>query len=335
MWKRFPEVISFDNTYNTNRFKLPLFQATGQTCLKSVYNAAFGLIDNERREGFQFLADGIRRLVDRHAIQLPNVVITDFDKQLKAALEDRFPDAQQQLCIFHINSNVLLNAKRKWKFAKEDSDSGSDDEQSQATLTPHDKEAVLAAGRQDVPKSRSDVPATVPHSYRGVLELWKLVAFAETKGDYEKAWERLCDEFDDQEAILIYLYNTYLPLSTQWAQCFIKKHRNFGIRVTSGTEASNNNVKSYLLNGMNHLFGLVEAIEGMVGDQERDFVDNCAEDEVLTTRTHSNPGSEYLGELRITASLRGLNLIAREHRYALKAKAAECAAATVRVGAHQ
>ncbi|GKU08734.1 unnamed protein product [Fusarium langsethiae] len=33
MWKRFPEVISFDNTYNTNRFKLPLFQATGQTCL--------------------------------------------------------------------------------------------------------------------------------------------------------------------------------------------------------------------------------------------------------------------------------------------------------------
>ncbi|KAF5122550.1 PKS-NRPS hybrid synthetase [Metarhizium anisopliae] len=44
-WKRFPEVISFDNTYNTNRFKLPLFQATGQTCLGTVFNAAFGLID--------------------------------------------------------------------------------------------------------------------------------------------------------------------------------------------------------------------------------------------------------------------------------------------------
>ncbi|KAI8648711.1 Cycloeucalenol cycloisomerase [Fusarium keratoplasticum] len=29
IWKRFPEIISFDNTYNTNRFKLPLFQATG------------------------------------------------------------------------------------------------------------------------------------------------------------------------------------------------------------------------------------------------------------------------------------------------------------------
>ncbi|KFA66933.1 hypothetical protein S40285_09732 [Stachybotrys chlorohalonatus IBT 40285] len=47
MWKRFPEVISFDNTYNTNHFKLPLFQATRQTYLGMVFNAAFGLIDNE------------------------------------------------------------------------------------------------------------------------------------------------------------------------------------------------------------------------------------------------------------------------------------------------
>ncbi|KAL9567377.1 hypothetical protein ACKAV7_008452 [Fusarium commune] len=64
MWKRFPEVISFDNTYNTNRFKLPLFQATGQTCLGSVFNAAFGLIDNERREGFQFLSESIKQLME-------------------------------------------------------------------------------------------------------------------------------------------------------------------------------------------------------------------------------------------------------------------------------
>jgi hypothetical protein len=64
MWRRFPEVISFDNTYNTNRFKLPLFQVTGQTCLGTVFNAAFGLIDNERLGGFQFLTNGVRTLLD-------------------------------------------------------------------------------------------------------------------------------------------------------------------------------------------------------------------------------------------------------------------------------
>jgi hypothetical protein len=67
----------------------------------------------------------------------------------------------------------------------------------------------------------------------------------------------------------MYLYKTYLPVRAQWTQCFIKKYGNFGVRVTSGTEASNNNVKSYLLNGMSHLYSLVEAIEAMLSDQER------------------------------------------------------------------
>ncbi|PNH33004.1 hypothetical protein VD0002_g8297 [Verticillium dahliae] len=128
MWKRFPEVISFDNTYNTNRFKLPLFQATGQTCLGSVYNAAFGLIDNERREGFQVLSESIRQLAEQHSIRQPDVIIADFDNQMKAALDDQFPEVQQQLCIHHINSNVLLKAKQKWlKGRSSSSPDGSDD----------------------------------------------------------------------------------------------------------------------------------------------------------------------------------------------------------------
>lgn len=87
------------------------------------------------------------------------------------------------------------------------------------------------------------------------------MVFTQTKGDYEKAWARLCDEFNDQQVMLLYFDNPCLPVSAQWAHCFINKYRNFGVRVTSGTEASNN-AKSYLLNGMSHLYGLVEAIEG-------------------------------------------------------------------------
>nr|CEG03582.1 unnamed protein product [Fusarium acuminatum CS5907] len=136
MWKRFPEVISFDNTYNTNRFKLPLFQATGQTCLGSVYNAAFGLIDNERREGFQFLSESIRQLAEQHSIQQPDVIVTDFDDQMKAALNDRFPDVQQQLCIHHINSNVLLKSKQKWVRARSTSRSSSPDTSDREATTP-------------------------------------------------------------------------------------------------------------------------------------------------------------------------------------------------------
>ncbi|KAK2729952.1 mutator-like element, partial [Colletotrichum kahawae] len=134
MWKRFPEVISFDNTYNTNRFKLPLFQVTGQTCLGSVYNAAFGLIDNERIEGFQFLSESIRQLVAQHSIREPDVIITDYDKQMKATLNEQFPEVQQQLCIHHINSNVMLKAKQKWSKHQDHSDTSEpDDEEPGAT----------------------------------------------------------------------------------------------------------------------------------------------------------------------------------------------------------
>jgi MULE transposase domain/FAR1 DNA-binding domain len=314
MWKRFPEVISFDNTYNTNRFKLPLFQATGQTCLGSVFNAAFGLIDNERREGFQFLSESIRQLAEQHSIQQPDVIITDFDDSMKAALNDQFPDVQQQLCIHHINSNVLLKSKQKWVKSCYNSSSPDNSDREdfalpiEAELSPKDRHFIYAPEAE-----------TIPHSYQGILMMWKLVLFAETEEAHEKAWGDLCREFDDQRAILRYLHGTYMPVRAQWARCFIRKYRNFGIRVTSGTEASNNNVKSYLLNGMSHLYRLVEAIEDMIKDQERDFAHACAEDEVLTAREYLGSNSEYLGELRTAISSKSLGLITKQYRLARKA----------------
>ena len=110
-----------------------------------------------------------------------------------------------------------------------------------------------------------------------------------------------------------------MPVRAQWAHCFIRKYRNFGVRVTSGTEASNNNVKSYLLNGMSHLYRLFEAIQGMLEDQEREFRQACAQDEVLTSREHVGRGSEYLGKLTQIVSHKALSFITREHRKALKA----------------
>ncbi|EXU95776.1 MULE transposase domain protein [Metarhizium robertsii] len=306
MWKRFPEVISFDNTYNTNRFKLPLFQATGQTCLKTVFNAAFGLIDNERREGFQFLAESIKELLTKHSINQPDVIITDFDKAMKAALDDQFPNVQQQLCIHHILSNVLLKSKTKWTGKRAGSTSTS-------PTTTDDEDATDKHLIKD--SSTSD---KIPHTYQGVVLMWKRVLYAETEKEFEQAWRDLCKEFDDQRAILEYLYSTYLPVSAQWARCFIRRYRNFGIRVTSGTEASNNNVKSYLLNGMSHLYRLVEAMQDMIHDQERAFMDACGQDDVLTAPQYLGSMGNYLGELRTNMSSKGLGLINKQYCIARK-----------------
>ncbi|KAF5119705.1 PKS-NRPS hybrid synthetase [Metarhizium anisopliae] len=145
-----------------------------------------------------------------------------------------------------------------------------------------------------------------------------MVLYAETEEAFEQAWRALCGEFDDQREILQYLYSTYLPVSAQWARCFIRRYRNFGIRVTSGTESSNNNVKSYLLNGMSHLYRLVEAMQDMIHDQERVFRDACGQDDVLTAPQYLGSIGNYLGELRTTMSSKGLGLVNKQYRIACK-----------------
>jgi hypothetical protein len=189
MWKRFPEVLSLDNTYSTNRCKLPLFQVTGQTCLGSVYNAAFGVIDNERVEEFQFLLDAIRDLAARHSIGVPDVAITDFDEQMKAAISITFPNTQQQLRIHHINSKVLPRAKQRWKYKMDtleidecDYEGPSGRTKDQLWLSEEDGLAVKLFG------SRGEAVAeAVSHDYRGVLGMWRLFVFAETEEEHDNA----------------------------------------------------------------------------------------------------------------------------------------------------
>ncbi|PWI64240.1 hypothetical protein PCL_11360 [Purpureocillium lilacinum] len=73
------------------------------------------------------------------------------------------------------------------------------------------------------------------------------------------------------------------------------------------------------LSGMSHLHWLVEAIEDMIRDQERDFGDACAADDVLTAREYLGSSSEYLGDLRRTILSKGLGLITRQYLLARKA----------------
>jgi hypothetical protein len=70
---------------------------------------------------------------------------------------------------------------------------------------------------------------------------------------------------------------------------------------------------------MSHLYRLVEAMQDMIRDQERDFTHASAEDEVLTAREYLSLSSEYLGELRTSISSKSLGLITKQYRLARKA----------------
>lgn len=115
MWKHFPEVLGLDNTYKTNRFQMYLFQVTGLTDQRSIANFGFGLINTEREEGYEWLCRQLDQFRHELEIPSPSVIITDKETALKNALADTFPDAQQQLCVYHINANVWSKIVTHWK----------------------------------------------------------------------------------------------------------------------------------------------------------------------------------------------------------------------------
>ncbi len=56
------------------------------------------------------------------------------------------------------------------------------------------------------------IPNKVPDSPEGFLMLWKSVCYAATKELFNKAWVCILEDFTQQEAVVSYILETYLPL---------------------------------------------------------------------------------------------------------------------------
>ena len=192
MWKRFSTVLSLDNTYNTNRFKMPLFNITGLTNLHTTFNAGFGLVDNERLQGFTWLTEAMDSIRQQHRIPSPDVLLTDFEPPLRDALAKTYPEAQLQICVFHINANVVLNVKKKWKTPPGIDDEEPDavafqreDEDGQLENRPANSQAITEDDQSDLQELNAlvhdeahndgntvlSIPNQIPHTKKGVFIL--------------------------------------------------------------------------------------------------------------------------------------------------------------------
>ncbi|KAH1247282.1 Protein FAR1-RELATED SEQUENCE 5 [Glycine max] len=98
-------VFLIDNTYKTNRYRLPLVDFVGVTPTGMIFSVGFAYVEGERRDA------------------LPEVIVTDRDQTLTNAVKAVFPDCTNLLCSFHINKNVrakcktLIAQKNAWDYA--------------------------------------------------------------------------------------------------------------------------------------------------------------------------------------------------------------------------
>ncbi|RYP07121.1 hypothetical protein DL764_002716 [Monosporascus ibericus] len=104
----------YDNTYKTNNKGLAFFQVISIGSLNKVFSYAFGLINNERQKGFNWLMDQVKALHQEIGAPPPLITITDYDTAIRNAIARVYLDAKPQLSILYVNKNVILYIKRKW-----------------------------------------------------------------------------------------------------------------------------------------------------------------------------------------------------------------------------
>lgn len=296
-WRSNPEVMIFDNTYKTNRFNLPLTQLAGVTGSHTSFNMGWGLMFNETEDGFLWMFRQVRSIMQEHDIDDPFTIISDYDRAARNAIFAQFETEERtatQLCIWHIMKNVAFHVKRDWRgelggtllgqtLGGEGSRTSHERELhrlADGLLTQGDREARVRG--EDIRSMRPiQIPAnssTSPNPQRtyqndadGLLAAWKDCVYAETKEEFDRNWGTLRREFPDQQKIVNYISETYLGLQDQFAQYAIKKHRNYGIRVTSRVEGLHRLVKQELKSRNASLLILFQAVQRFMERQRSKY----------------------------------------------------------------
>jgi len=338
-WKLYPWVQMYDNTYRTNNKGLALFQIVGINCFRMAFSCGFGLIDNERQEGFDWLMDQVNKRRIEIEAKPPGIVITDYDQAMKNAIARVYPEAKQQICIFHVNKNVVLHIKRKWDaqaaaavasdFAAQTpasrppqsaqplpaNDSRDED------IDPDDQRVVqrlnnLASDRGN-PATLGPLPDQVEYSKAGLYKLWEHVLYAATVEDFQQAYEKLKAFFWNQTAILDYLEETYMTVCTEWATCYVNKRLNFSHRTTSPVEILNRYIKSFMVTGNSTVLHVVKQSFRMVEAMERNIAEVRKQQQERVLMEYV--GKEWLREAPYNVAHMALKKITEQYRIMLGA----------------
>lgn len=120
---QFPTVLVADCTYKTNAYRLPLLQLVGMTAENQTFTSAAILVLNETRDWYELALAAYRDVMG--PVVKPDVIVTDRDNQLIAAVRSIYPDAKQMLCSWHLSKNLVAKGKAgvpqdKWEAFERD-----------------------------------------------------------------------------------------------------------------------------------------------------------------------------------------------------------------------
>lgn len=111
-FKMFPEIIIFDATYGTNRFKMPLLVLNAVDNFGKSFVVALGLLTRENGEQVGWILRKFCETIGSEATRYIHTVITDGDHAFANAISREMPTVAHQLCFWHIEKDVIHHVSR-------------------------------------------------------------------------------------------------------------------------------------------------------------------------------------------------------------------------------
>ena len=102
LYARYHDVLQTDNTFQTNRYRMPLTLFIVVDCEGRSRIVMQGILSNETMDSYKWM---LEQLLETTGLP-PRVIVSDADPALLAALPMVFPDAYEVHCIFHIMGNL-------------------------------------------------------------------------------------------------------------------------------------------------------------------------------------------------------------------------------------
>jgi MULE transposase domain len=211
-----PDILLMDSTYKTNRFKMPLLSICGTTLVKKSFQVAAVFLTREKEDDYTWAIRQLSQLLESEGIRPPRCITTDRELALMNSLNGHmmFRSVPHILCHWHINTNILSNAKKH--FPK--------------------------------PTRGSDGVIQRDPKFDEFLDEWNALIRSHTPEIYASKLTKFEEAGRYPVEAVQYAVKTWLePWKTKIVRCYIDQHPHFGTLTTSIVESSHASLKKFLL----------------------------------------------------------------------------------------
>ncbi|GJU79677.1 RNA-directed DNA polymerase, eukaryota [Tanacetum coccineum] len=98
----FGDIVSFDATYKTNKYKMVFVPFTAIDNHRRSVTVGSGLLKRETGEAYGWLLIAFKKAF----IRAPNIIVTDQDGAMRLAVAAEFPESKHRLCMWHIMQKI-------------------------------------------------------------------------------------------------------------------------------------------------------------------------------------------------------------------------------------